>query len=140
MDHDLPHWDWSVAAIAGAVATAMPAVVRFVPILQSPKVQQIVLKVMLVLAGLVIPLAALALFYVFLDLGQTDLNLLVGLVVLFFFVSVLILNINLTDRTGFTVTSWPGPSSSTARQTASPNRSSNSIPHAARPTISSIRR
>ncbi len=92
----LPHWDWSVAAIAGAVATAMPAVVRFVPILQSPKVQQIMLKVMLVLAGLVIPLAALALFYVFLDLGQRDLNLLVGLVVLFFFVSVLILNINLT--------------------------------------------
>jgi hypothetical protein len=92
----VPDWDWSVVAIIGAVATAMPAILRFVPILQKPAVQQIVLKVALVLAGIVIPLAAIAMFYFFLNIGLRDSGLLAGLVALFFITSFLVLNINLT--------------------------------------------
>lgn len=87
---------WHLLAIVGAVASAMPAVMRFVPILQKPAVQKIVLRVALALAGIVLPLAAVAAFYAFLDLGLRNACWLLAVVLLFGLVSWFGLNINLT--------------------------------------------
>jgi hypothetical protein len=59
---------WGVSGIVAAVTAAGPAIVRFVPVLKTPAVRKIVLQVLLLVAGLVIPLGALTLFYVFPDL------------------------------------------------------------------------
>jgi hypothetical protein len=56
-------WTISIGGLIGGVSAAGPAILRFVPVLKNPTVRKIVLKVLLYIAGLVIPLGALALIY-----------------------------------------------------------------------------
>lgn len=103
---------WEATALISATITAAPAIIRFIPVLRSPSVRRGVLKVLLVLAGLIIPVGAIALSFRFYDLGARRLELsdpilsslhdldgravLATLVVLFGTVAIFLLNINLT--------------------------------------------
>jgi hypothetical protein len=60
---------WQLSSAIAAAVTAFPAVVRFVPILSKPAVRNIVLKLMLVLAGLIVPMGAIALLFWFYQIG-----------------------------------------------------------------------
>ena len=66
--------DWgrlgSLGAVVAALAAAAPGIIRFLPVLQKPKVRKAVLKVMLALAGLLVPLAAVLLFYALRGFGN----------------------------------------------------------------------
>jgi hypothetical protein len=57
------HWHWVIPGGLGGLAVAGPAVLRFVPVLKSPTLRKIVLQVLLCIAGLIIPIGALVLFY-----------------------------------------------------------------------------
>jgi hypothetical protein len=84
--------------LAGLVA-AGPAIIRFIPVLKTPTVRKLVLKVLLLAAGLIIPLGALTLFYVFWRFGtQSSVNtaILVGVAIFSAFVAIVLLNVNLT--------------------------------------------
>jgi hypothetical protein len=90
---------WSVGISGGLLATliaAGPAIVRFVPVLKKPAARKFALKALLYLAGLVIPLGAVTLFYVFWYFGERNIALLAGVALLFAVVAILLLNINLT--------------------------------------------
>lgn len=101
---------WQVASVVAAAVTAFPAIVRFIPILEKPKVRTLVLRGMLYLAGLIIPLAAIALCFWFYHLGRlpeplswTGLSLkvpgwalLAVLAAVFGAIATLLLNVNLT--------------------------------------------
>jgi hypothetical protein len=101
---------WTTGIAAGAT-TVFPAIVRFLPILQKPAVRTIALKIALVVAGLVIPIGAIALFYMFFDLGKmpgspglspwnprhySGFVILLALEFLFGLIAILLLNVNLT--------------------------------------------
>jgi hypothetical protein len=94
--------DWSLGISGGLVAAliaAGPAILRFVPVLKNPTVRKLVLKAMLYLAALVIPLGAVALFYVFWYFGAQSTAatiILASVAILFAFVAILLLNVNLT--------------------------------------------
>jgi hypothetical protein len=104
--------DWRISAIVAALVAAGPAILRFVPILETPIVRRIVLKVLLYAAGVIVPLICLVIFYEAVDLslphnindfpwwnplhyvdGTSVLCIAIGVLAL---VSIFILNINLT--------------------------------------------
>ena len=102
-----------MVGVAGAAAvTAFPAIVRFVPILRTPAVRQIVLKVMLIIAGLIIPLGGIVLSFWLYRLGMRSMEpsaaflspfryapgpvVLAALTAISFLVAFFLLNINLT--------------------------------------------
>jgi hypothetical protein len=93
---------WSIGMGGGllaALATAGPAILRFIPVLKNPTVRKLVLKTLLWLAAVIIPLGSIALFYAFWYLGAQSLlaMLMLGAAAIFFaFVAILLLNINLT--------------------------------------------
>ena len=92
-------WSLGVSGLVAALIAAGPAVLRFVPVLKNSKVRKIVLMALMYLAALVIPLGAVALFYVFWYLGlksTTATVILAGVAVLFAVVAILMLNVNLT--------------------------------------------
>ena len=71
--HVIPAWIASHGLIAGglgALAVVGPAVLRFVPVLKTPALRKIALQVLLWMAGLIIPIGALALFYTFWWVGD----------------------------------------------------------------------
>jgi hypothetical protein len=93
---------------AGSVIAALPTIMRILPLFKNPKLRETVLKVVLVVAGLLVPIGAILLFYVFCAIGVADANdfpgwplpqgwALYGLIGLFAVVSFLLLNINLTS-------------------------------------------
>lgn len=59
----------SIGAVLASVAAAVPTMIRYLPVLKNPKIRQIVLKVALLFAGLLVPLGGLLLFYVFRGIG-----------------------------------------------------------------------
>jgi hypothetical protein len=101
-----------VAGLIAALIVAAPTILRFVPVFETPAVRRIVLKIMLMLAGVVVPIICLVLFYSAIALGEYSVNaalpsynllhyadglyLLAALLVLFAVISIFILNINLT--------------------------------------------
>jgi hypothetical protein len=96
----LPDWiasDWMVPGSLAGLAVAGPAVLRFVPVLKTPAVRKIVLQVLLWIAGLVIPIGALTLFYVFWwvadEYGVATLGAIAAALAV---VAIGILNVNLT--------------------------------------------
>ena len=103
-------WDfpWRTAGVLAAVVTAFPSIVRLIPILEKPKVRNLVLKAVLILAGFVVPIGAIALCFWFYDTGSRPLAstgvlsgvpgwvLLVVLAAVFAFVALFLLDINLT--------------------------------------------
>jgi predicted acylesterase/phospholipase RssA len=99
---DLPHAiaeHGGKAGILAALVAAGPVIIRFIPVLKTPAVRKIVLKVLLLAAGLIIPLGALTLFYVFWHFGAKSslcTAILVAVAVLSGVVAILILNVNLT--------------------------------------------
>jgi hypothetical protein len=119
--------NWEIMGLVAAAVTAFPAIVRFIPVLRTPAVRRAVLKVMLILAGLIIPLGAIALSFWFFHLGMQGMTasapiwsplhytdgyvVLAVLMVVLGGVAIFLLNVNLTARIGSTATSWRGPSS-----------------------------
>jgi len=74
---------WTAASgMAAALITAGPAIIRFLPIAKNPTVRKIALQVLLVLAAIVVPLIAIAVFYLLVYFGtHHDLGVLVLLLV-----------------------------------------------------------
>jgi hypothetical protein len=100
-------WDfpWRTAGVLAAVVTAFPSIVRLIPILKKPKVRNLVLKAVLILAGFVVPIGSIALCFWFYDTGSRPLGdlsgvpgwvLLIVLAAVFAFVALFLLDINLT--------------------------------------------
>lgn len=87
---------WLGIASIGAVAG--PAFIRFLPILKTPGVRKLVLKLLLLAAGLILPLLMVFTFYCLLKYGETPANLwmLAGVAVLLALVNCWALDINLT--------------------------------------------
>jgi hypothetical protein len=57
-----PH-DWGLSGIIATVIVAAPTILRFVPIFKTPAFRRIALKVMLLVAGIAVPLLCLVLFF-----------------------------------------------------------------------------
>lgn len=99
--HALPGWiaaHWIIPGSLGGLAAAGPAVVRFVPVLKTPAVRKIVLSVLLWIAGLIIPIGALALFYTFWwTTDQYGMLTLVVIAAVLFAVAYFVVNVNLTS-------------------------------------------
>lgn len=93
---------WTLSATLGGLVTAVPAMIRFLPMLKQPKLRQLVLKVLLWTAGLLAPLLALVLFYALFNLGQHGIDAvpgewILGAIAIFSgLIAFKILNINLT--------------------------------------------
>jgi hypothetical protein len=103
---------WAVIGVATASLAAIPMIVRFIPIFQTPEARQIVLKTTLILAGLIIPIGAIALSFWLYHRGMQPIDIrvptwrspvvvdgwlvLAGLTAVFGFVALFLLNINLT--------------------------------------------
>ncbi len=89
----------TTSLLAGGTAV-FPAIVRFVPILQKPQVRRIVLKIALAIAGFVVPIGAIALFYMFYDLGAPSHHNRFGILLVADLalgaVAIVLLNVNLT--------------------------------------------
>ena len=98
--HVIPAWIASHGLMAGglgALAVIGPAVLRFVPVLKSPALRKIALQVLLWMAGLIIPIGALALFYTFWRVGDHHgLSMLVAVALALAVISIFVLDINLT--------------------------------------------
>jgi hypothetical protein len=60
---------WSVSGVAAAAVVAGPAIVRYLPIFQTPAIKKTVFKIVLLAAGIIVPLVALACFYLLRVLG-----------------------------------------------------------------------
>jgi hypothetical protein len=92
---------WLISAGIGGVggaSVAGPAVLRFIPVLKEPRVRNIVLKVLLWGAALIIPLGALALFYGFWSVAddyEHGAEILIA-VAIFSTLVALVINVNLT--------------------------------------------
>jgi hypothetical protein len=88
-----------IAGIAGLSAAAFPAIARFVPIVRRPAVRRMVLKAVLILAGLLVPLGAIAVILAFVHLAETGTNgrlVLLALAIGFGIVALWLLDINMT--------------------------------------------
>jgi hypothetical protein len=98
--HSIPYWiksHWLISGGVGGLSVAGPAVLRFMPVLKTPRVRNIALKVLLWIAGFIIPLGALGLFYAFWWLAdQRGAAILVVIAIASGIVAVALLNVNLT--------------------------------------------
>lgn len=83
-------------AAAGGVAVVFPAIMRYLPILKNPAVRKIALKVAMMIAGIVVPLLGILGFYALLEVHENHLPILYGAAGLLMFVSLIVLNVNLT--------------------------------------------
>jgi hypothetical protein len=104
--------NWRFTGILALVVTAGPAVLRFLPFLETPAVRRIALKAMLIVAGAIVPLMSIVLFFAAFTYGGTPIasdlpwwnplyypegtRVLAVVGVAFALVSVFVLNINLT--------------------------------------------
>jgi hypothetical protein len=104
--------NWLIIGIVAAGIAAVPAIVRFVPVLSNPDTRRLVLKIVLVLTGLIIPIGVILVGFYFFYIGTLHLlpdapllsalhyadgrALLSGLTIVFGAISLLLLNINLT--------------------------------------------
>ena len=62
------HWrnlslHWGLSGFIAAMAVAGPTILRFVPVFRTPAFRRIALKVMLLLAGIAVPVLCLLLFF-----------------------------------------------------------------------------
>lgn len=84
--------NWKSITIGSSLLAAAPAILRIVPILRTPAMRRIVLRVLLTLAGIALPLMALTVFYILLRVGYLPLLLILIIASL----AAVTLNINLT--------------------------------------------
>jgi hypothetical protein len=66
---------WPVTGTAALSVVAGPAVARFLPVFKSPKYRKLLLQATLIAAGIVVPMIALASFYLLRELGRMDADL-----------------------------------------------------------------
>jgi hypothetical protein len=59
-----------ILGLSAIAASAGPILVRFLPFLQKPIVRTTVLKILLLLAGILLPVGAIVLFYAFVELAR----------------------------------------------------------------------
>ena len=59
-----------IGVVVGALAALAPGIIRFLPVLKEPKVRKLVLQGALWVAGLVVPLVVVVLFYLLRGLGS----------------------------------------------------------------------
>lgn len=93
------HWSLEIAGLLAAAAAAFPAIARFIPIVRTPAVRRVVLKAMLILAGLLIPIGAILVAFGFFYLAEEVTNgwlILLGLTIVFGIVALLLLDVNMT--------------------------------------------
>ncbi len=105
-----------IAALLAGVATLVPVILRFVPLLRSPKARKILNTVCLWVAGIIVPLLGVAVFYALCAVGKLEiaghlpawlpligetafsgLDALVALAVFLFLLTFTCLDINLTS-------------------------------------------
>jgi hypothetical protein len=67
---DIVHTHWTFSSIIAGGVVVAPAIVRFVPIFNSPATQKWILKSALIAAGIVVPALALACFYLLRMMGE----------------------------------------------------------------------
>lgn len=92
--------EWGISGLAAASFAALPVAMRFFPIFRKPALRQLALKVMLTLAGVMIPLGAILVGFSLYDLGTAgpwSLYLLIFFMVTSGLVAKYLLNINLTS-------------------------------------------
>jgi len=93
-------WKFGISSgLLAALAATGPAVLRFIPVLKNPAVRKMALKAVLLLAGMVIPVGAVTMFYAFWYFGAQSILatlILVGIAICFAVVAILLLNVNLT--------------------------------------------
>ena len=97
--HSITSWiksHWLVSSGIGGLSIAGPAVLRFLPVIRTPSVRKITLKVLLWIAGLIVPLGALSLFYAFWSLADTKQEVLGIITISSAIIAIVVLNINLT--------------------------------------------
>lgn len=85
-----------IGAAMAALVASIPTIMRFVPFLENPLVREWVLKVALWLAGLLVPLIAVLLFYTFRALATDHFAVLLVTAAILAVISFLVININLT--------------------------------------------
>ena len=66
---DPHHWTRTSGLVATLI-TAGPAIIRFVPVVKNPAVRKIALQILLLLAAIIVPLIAIALFYFLVHFGS----------------------------------------------------------------------
>lgn len=87
------------SGLLAAVATAVPAMLHFLPVLREPAIRKVLLRTALILAGLILPLGAVAAAFLLYGLGNSGpggFAALAALTVVSGLVALLLLNINLT--------------------------------------------
>lgn len=98
--HSIPQWfqsHWLLSGGLGGLSVAAPAVFRFLPVLKAPRVRAIILKILLWIAGLIIPVGALVLFYAFWLLADRQgAEILAIIATALAIIAIVILNVNLT--------------------------------------------
>lgn len=67
-----PKWELTSSIVVAAIAAAAPAIIRFIPIFSKPAIRRIALKVMLIAAGLIIPVGAIAVTFLFYNIGNLE--------------------------------------------------------------------
>ena len=70
-------WDrlsgWGIGTLSiGSIAALVPVVLRYIPLLEKPATRKLVTKVALWIAGFVLPLLGLALFYLLCAMGRVE--------------------------------------------------------------------
>jgi len=99
--HAVPGWiksSWMIPGGIGGLAVAGPAVLRFVPVLKTPAVRKIALQVLLCIAGLIIPIGGLALFYAFWWMADHHGTMaLLVIAIAMAVIAMAVLNVNLTS-------------------------------------------
>jgi len=90
---------WPSSAMLASLVAAGPIILRIMPVARRPAVRKAVLKVLLLLAGLIIPIGALGLFYALWSTGAQSpeaRTIVIGVGVAVGLVAIFLLNINLT--------------------------------------------
>jgi hypothetical protein len=65
---------WSISGVSAALVVTAPAMVRFLPLFRTPAAKKSAFKVVLLAAGVVVPLLAVASFYLLRVLGSLPFN------------------------------------------------------------------
>lgn len=68
----LAGWGLGTTVGLGSLAALVPAVLRFAPLLKNPAIRKLVTKIALVIAGIILPLLAVAVFFLLCALGRVQ--------------------------------------------------------------------
>jgi len=103
-----PSFPWAGTLGVASVVSAFPVILRILPLFENPKLREWALRIALIAAGLLVPVCAVIIFYIFCALGVADStdfwcwhyprgSVLWALFSFFGVVSLFFLNVNLTS-------------------------------------------